>query len=495
MITNNQYERLLSMKHKKQYFYQVADAAGVSQTTARKYLKANRLPSELKKPHDWKTHNDVFADVWPEAVEFLENNTGIEAKSLFKHIQHQYPGRFKTNQLRTFQRRVKQWKILYGPAQEVYFPQDYKPGQFAASDFTKMNDLGITVNNIPFKHSLFHFVLCYSNHESATIIRGGESFENLSLGLQNALWEVGKAPVFHRTDNLSAAVSKVGSPKEYTDNYKAVTDHYKIEPVSIQPGKPNENGDVEQSHYRLINAIEQALIFRGSKDFNGVEEYDEFIQRIIKQRNHQRKDKLIEELDVMSKLPEKRYDDHRIYECTVGKFSTVSVLKNVYSVHSRLIGTKLTAKVLPEYIEVWHSNKLVEKHQRLTGSNKHSINYRHIIDSLVRKPGAFENYRYKDDLFPSSMFRIAYDILTEVCCSRKSANKQYIKVLELAAKENESLVRSVLKKLIDNNNPVSFEVVEAMVRSETEPDAVTDVYVADIDLGFYDSLLEEAVSW
>ena len=162
MITNNQYERLLSMKHKKQYFYQVADAAGVSQTTARKYLKANRLPSELKKPHDWKTHNDVFADVWPEAVEFLENNTGIEAKSLFKHIQHQYPGRFKTNQLRTFQRRVKQWKILYGPAQEVYFPQDYKPGQFAASDFTKMNDLGITVNNIPFKHSLFHFVLCYS---------------------------------------------------------------------------------------------------------------------------------------------------------------------------------------------------------------------------------------------------------------------------------------------------------------------------------------------
>lgn len=293
MITNNQYERLLSMKHKKQYFYQVADAAGVSQTTARKYLKANRLPSELKKPHDWKTHNDVFADVWPEAVEFLENNTGIEAKSLFKHIQHQYPGRFKTNQLRTFQRRVKQWKILYGPAQEVYFPQDYKPGQFAASDFTKMNDLGITVNNIPFKHSLFHFVLCYSNHESATIIRGGESFENLSLGLQNALWEVGKAPVFHRTDNLSAAVSKVGSPKEYTDNYKAVTDHYKIEPVSIQPGKPNENGDVEQSHYRLINAIEQALIFRGSKDFNGVEEYDEFIQRIIKQRNHQRKDKLM----------------------------------------------------------------------------------------------------------------------------------------------------------------------------------------------------------
>jgi hypothetical protein len=135
------------------------------------------------------------------------------------------------------------------------------------------------------------------------------------------------------------------------------------------------------------------------------------------------------------------------------------------------------------------------KHQRLTGSSNHSINYRHIIDSLVRKPGAFENYRYKDDLFPSSIFRVAYDILIEICCIRKSANKQYIKILELAAKENESIVRSVLKKLIDNNNPVSFEVVEAMVKSETEPDAVTDVYVADVDLEFYDGLLEGALSW
>ena len=483
------------MKHKKQHFYQLADAAGVSQSTARKYLKANRLPSQLKKLHGWKTREDVFSDVWPEAVVFLENNTGIEAKSLFEHIQREFPGRFKANQLRTFQRRVQQWKALYGPAQEVYFPQDYKPGDFAASDFTKMNSVGITINGVPFEHSLFHFVLCYSNYESATIIGGGESFENLSLGFQNALWEIGKVPAFHRTDNLSAAVSKVGYPKEYTDNYKAVTNHYKIEPVSIQPGKPNENGDVEQSHYRLITAIEQGLIFRGGKDFNSVEEYNDFIQRIIKQRNQLRKDRLLEELEVMRKLPEKRYDDHKQFECKVGKFSTVTVQKNIYSVHSRLIGRKLIARVLPGYIEIWHSDKFIERLERLTGSNKHSINYRHIIDSLVRKPGAFENYRYKDDLFPSSIFRVAYDILTDICHSNKSANKEYIKILELAAKESESLVQSAIKTLIDNSNSVSFEVVEAMVKSQTQPDAVADVYIADVDLGVYDSLLEEVLSW
>lgn len=493
MIKDQQYERLLSMKHKKQYFYQVADAAGVSAKTARKYLALNRFPSQLKTEHTWLTHEDAFADVWPEAVKFLENNTGIEAKSLFQYLQHQHCGRFRDNQLRTFQRRVKEWKILHGPAQEVYFPQDYKPGQFAASDFTKMNDVGITINTMPFEHSLSHFVLCYSNYESVTIVTGGESFGNLSIGLQNALWQLGKVPAFHRTDNLKAAVSKVGYPKEYTDNYKALANHYKFEPTSIQPGKPHENGDVEQSHFRLITAIEQTLVLRGSRDFDSVESYNGFVQKIVKQRNAQRADKLCEELEVMADLPAKRYDDYNRIDCRVGKFSTITVLKKVYSVHSRLKGTEVTVKIFPDYLEIWYGHKFIERLERLKGSKTHSINYRHIIDSLVRKPGAFENYRYKDDLFPSSIFRVAYDVLGELFTSRRSANKQYLKILELAAKESESLVRSSLKTLIDSNNPVSFEIVEAMVTAQTQPDTITDVTIAEIDLGIYDSLLEEAL--
>ena len=495
MLTDKQFERLLSMKHKKQFFYQLADSAGISPKTARKYLSLNTPPSQLKAEHTWSTREDAFVEVWPQAVKFLENNTGIEAKALFEYIQGQYPGKFNIKQLRTFQRRVQDWKAIYGPAQEVYFPQDYTPGQFGASDFTKMNALGITINNIPFEHSLFHFVLCCSNYESATIVTGGESFENLSLGLQNALWQTGKAPAYHRTDNLTAAVSKVGSPKEYTDNYKALMNHYNIEPVSIQPGKPNENGDIEQGHFRLITAIEQALILRAGKDFDSLESYNDFIQKIISQRNRQRTDKLLEELAVMQNLPDKRYDDCRTIECRVSKFSTVTALKKIYSVYSRLIGSEVKVKIFADDIEVWYGNKLVERTERLKGAKTHSINYHHIIDSLVRKPGAFENYRYKDDLFPSSIFRVAYDILNEVCHSRKLANKQYLKILELAAKENQSLVQSALKTLIDNNNVVSFEIVEAMVKSQTQPDAITDVCIADVDLKVYDGLLEEIVEW
>jgi len=492
MLTNKQFERLLSMKHKKQHFYQVADAAGVSAKTARKYLRLNRPPSQLKAPHTWSTHQDVFADVWPVAVGFLENNTGIEAKTLFEHLQGLYPGRFTHRQLRTFQRRVKDWKLLYGPAQEIFFPQDYKPGQFGASDFTSMNAVGITIRQSPFEHSLCHFVLCYSNYESVTIVRGGERFESLSLGLQNALWEMGGVPVYHRTDNLKAAVSKVGCPKEYTDNYRALARHYGFEPVSIQPGKPHENGDVEQSHFRLITAIEQALMLRGSKDFESFESYNTFVQTIVKQRNEQRKDKLREELAVLQSLPARRYDDAAVLTCKVSRFSTITVLKKTYSVHSRLRGIDVTAKVFPDTVEVWYRHRRIERLKRLTGLQTHRIDYRHVIDSLVRKPGAFENYRYKDDLFPSSLFRVAYDQLLSLCHSRKSANKHYVKLLELAAQESQSRVQSALKTLIDHDHPVSFEVVEAMVLSH-KPEPTPDVFVAAVDLGVYDRLLEGAL--
>ena len=113
-----------------------------------------------------------------------------------------------------------------------------------------------------------------------------------------------------------------------------------------------------------------------------------------------------------------------------------------------------------------------------------------MIDSLVRKPGAFENYRYKDGLFPSSLFRVAYDQLIDQCHRRSSANKQYVKILELAAMESQSLVQSALKTLMDNNQPIIFEWIEAMVHAQTRPETMTDVFVADVDLGVYDQLLE-----
>jgi hypothetical protein len=462
--------------------------AGMSEKTARKYSRLGQLPSQCKPIHDWPTHEDIFKDDWPWVEEFLNNNPGLEAKTLFEALQHEHPGKYQDYKLRTFQRRAKQWRALKGPGNEVFFPQDYKPGYWGESDFTRMKALGITINGVPFDHMLYHFVLCWSNWETGTICFT-ESYESLSAGLQNALWKLGGVPKYHRTDNLTSAVNPVGNPEVFTYKYIALANHYGFDSRRIQPGCPHENGDIEQRHNRLKTAIDQALMLRGSRDFASQEQYERFLETLFDQLNANRRERLREELKVMRPLPRKRHQDFTEVRCRVSRFSTIHVLKNSYSLHSRLIGEQVKARVYADHIEAWYAQRRIEVLPRLRGENGHYINYRHIIDWLVRKPGAFENYRYKDALFPTSQFRIAYDLLRDRY-GHKQGNKQYLKILELAAKESQSLVNECLRFLIKNGNEVYFEVVEAMVKSHLQPPAITDLTIDQVDLTIYDQLLE-----
>jgi hypothetical protein len=479
----------MKLVNKEELLKTAAAKAGMSEKTARKYRKSGKLPSQCKVIHDWRTRPDPFdQDDWRWVEEVLENNDGIEAKTLFKVLQREHPGKYQDGQLRTFQRRVKLWRALKGPGNEVFFPQIYKPGEWCESDFTRMKPLGVTINGIPFDHMLYHFVLCYSNWETGTVCFS-ESYESLSAGLQNALWKLGGVLKYHRTDNLTSAVNKVGNPEVFTDNYRGLAKHYGFESHKIQPGCPNENGDIEKRHDRLKKAVDQALMLRGSRDFASRDEYEQFLAKLFEQLNSGRKERLKEELAVLRQLPRKRHDDHTQIECKVTRFSTIRVLKNSYSLHSRLIGERVKARIYADHIDVWYAQKRIEVLPRLRGENGHYINYRHIIDWLARKPGAFENYHYKDDLFPTSQFRIAYDLL----CSQhgaKQGNKHYLKILKLAAKDSETLVNESLRFLINRSDQIDFEIVEAMVESGLRPPAVTDVGVEQIDLTIYDQLLE-----
>ena len=127
--------------------------------------------------------------------------------------------------------------------------------------------------------------------------------------------------------------------------------------------------------------------------------------------------------------------------------------RNVYSVDSRLIGERVDVRLYAEELEVWFDGKVVERIPRLRGQRKHRINYRHVIDWLVRKPGAFENYRYREDLFPTSRFRMTYDVLRETATSR--ASREYLQILELAARENESLVDNALRALLEEGQTIT----------------------------------------
>jgi ribosomal protein S21 len=488
MITDPQVRKLRRLQQQGTGKELAALKAGMDPKTARKYRRLGRLPSEVKRmDRSWRTRNDPFADVWPDILELLRQQPRLEAKTIFADLQRRFPGRFADGQLRTLQRRCRQWRALEGSPKEVFFAQVHYPGRLGASDFTHCTDLGVTINGMPFDHMIFHFVLTYSNWESATICFS-ESLESLSEGLQNALWQLGGIPQWHRTDRLTAAIQPgVEGAKAFKQRYQALLDHYALQPQAIQAGKGHENGDVEQSHRQFKRALDQALMLRGSRDFPSREAYETFVQQLVTQANAGRQDRLAEELPLLRPLPARRLEACKRQHVRVDKGSIIRVAGNVYSVDSRLVGERVEARLYAERIEVWYAQKQVEQLPRLRGRGQHRIDYRHLIDWLIRKPGAFADYRYQADLFPSSRFRLAYDVLRQRQPAR--AAKEYLGILYLAAKETESGVDAVLGQLLNEDRPLSAAAVREELHKRTMVPPVTAVVVQAVDLAMYDALL------
>lgn len=461
--------------------------AGMDRKTARKYLKLGKLPGEVKLDHHWRTRPDPFEGVWGQVKELLEGNPGLEAKTIFEFLQREKPGEYQDGQLRTLQRRLRHWRGIEGPAKEVFFPQIHRPGELSESDFTHMGKIGITLRGVPFDHLLYHYTLSYSNWETGTICFS-ESFESLSAGYQNAVWELGGVAKKHRTDRMSAAVNKDCNPEKFTQRYRSLLRHYGVEPERTNPARANENGDVEQRHHRLKRAIEQALMLRGSRDFNTQQEYEKFLDKLFDQLNSGRHKRLAEELAVLRPLPARRIENYKPEEVTVSPASTIHAQYNTYSVHSRLIGERVLVKIYVDYLEVWYAQRKVEHIPRLKGDGKCRIDYRHIIDWLVRKPGAFENYRYKSEMFPSSYFRIAYDDLKRHNPLR--ANKEYVNVLYMASHEGQDRTESAIRHLLSRDLAVSAESVRQILAKNGRIPSITDVAIDDIALEAYDKLLD-----
>jgi hypothetical protein len=463
-----------------------ASMAGMDAKTARKYRRLGQVPSELPAAPRWRTRPDPFAEVWAEVQELLAANAGLEAKTVFEYLQRRYPGRFADGQLRTLQRKAKSWRATDGPAKEVFFSQQHPPGRLGASDFTHMEELNVTIQGQSFPHLIYHFVLTYSNWEAGTVCYS-ESFESLCEGLQNAVWELGKVPHRHRTDRLSTAVNNGSDPAEFTERYKGFMRYYGLEAEKTQAGHGNENGDVEQRHHRFKRAVTQELLLRGSRDFNSVPEYQQFLQGMFVRLNAGRKQRLAEEMAVMKELPERRMESCKRERVKVDSGSLIYVDRNVYSVPSRLIGERVEARLYMDEVEVWYGQKKVEQLPRLRGRHKHRVDYRHIIDWLVRKPGAFEHYCYREELFPTSRFRMAFDLLQEKR-GRHEGSKEYLKILELAAKGSEVEVDDALRALVEAGaEEISAEGIESMLGIDRGV-TVRDVQVAAVDLGLFDQL-------
>jgi hypothetical protein len=466
-----------------------AAAAGMSERTARNW-EGGPLPSEAKQPRSWRTRPDPFAAVWASEIEpLLQADTAgvLEATTLVELLAERYPERFGGGQLRTLQRRLRDWRALHGPGKEVFFPQEHVPGREAQLDFTHASELGVTIAGEPLDHLLFEFVLSYSGWRWVGLAFG-ETFEALVAGLQGALWALGSVPQVARSDNLSAATHELkrSGGRALNARFAGVLEHYGLRSTRIAPRKSHENGVAEQAHYRTKSALAQALVIRGSRDFESLEAYAAFVQGVVARLNARVTARLEEERPHLRALPPASVPSYSTYRVRVRKWSTLRVAGRTYSVPSRLIGHEVEVRQHADHVEVFYGGRLVERMPRLRGERDHRIDYRHVIWSLVRKPGAFARYRYREELFPSATFRRAYDALRRWRGDR--ADIEYVRVLHLAASTMEAAVERTLRLLLEEGRPFDYAQVRELA-APAKPEIPEIRAPAVPDLAIYDQLL------
>jgi hypothetical protein len=289
-------------------------------------------------------------------------------------------------------------------------------------------------------------------------------------------------------DNLSAATHelRLTGGRAFTARFRAVLDHYELGATRIKPGEAHENGVVEKGHDVVKRAIDQALRLRGSRDFPTVEAYMAFVREIIARDLHAgREERIAQDRAALRPLPSSRLPEYTRTTASVRRWSTIQVAGRTYSVPSRLIGHRVEARLYPDEVEVRFAGKAVLTMPRLREEKAHFIDYRHVIWSLVRKPGAFAAYRYREDLFPTLTFRRAYDALRSFRGSR--ADVDYVRILHLAASTEEQRVGEVLETLLQAGTAFDYAAVKSLAQPESPP--VPEITIGDADLAEYDALL------
>jgi hypothetical protein len=490
MITLKQYGRLLREFARTQNMSISALKAGVDRKTARKYVHTQQSPSQLQKPRRWRTRPDPLAKVWPRAEQMLVDAPELEGKALFEFFLGQPDSGLESHHLRTFQRRIQCWRALHGPEKEVFFPQRQKPGISLQLDWTNANELGVTIGGVPLEHLLCHSVLPYSNWEWATRCQS-ESFLSLVHGLQDSLTQLGRKPLYLGTDHSSAATHEISpgqGERAFNPDYLDLCQHYGLSPVTINVACPHEHGDVESQNGHLKRRIKQRLLLRGSRDFESEEAYDLFLAEVMNAANRPRQARLAEELAVMSPLPPTRLAEYQEVRAWVGQHSTIRVKKVSYSVPSRLIGQYLRVEVHESVLRLFLGRERVLELPRSRGREA-VINFRDVVGPLLRKPGAFVHYQHREQLYPTGVYRSAFDRLIQDHGQRPGVI-EYLHLLKLAADHAVPAVEKAIEpKLASDKKWWAAEVRAALMPT---PTAVPFVAALSPDLRSYDELLSAA---
>jgi hypothetical protein len=480
---------------------QAAMKSDMNRKTARKYVAGGKLPSELATTRDWRTRPDPFEQHWPEIEERLRVTPELEAKTLFDLLQEQHPERYEDGQLRTLQRRVRWWRATRGPEQEIVLGQEHRPGEAAQTDFTRTAELAVTIAGQLFVHLLCVLVLPYSNWHWVTVCLS-ESMAALRKGVQRSLFQLGRVPRYHQTDNSTAATHRIpvgqaacfeDGKRPFNADYLALMKHFGMKPRTTAVGAKEQNGDVESANGAFKRRLEQALLVRGSRDFTSVEAWQDFVDQVARKANANRGKRVAEELAAMRELDVAKLPEYVEEELCVSEWSTVRVKHCAYSVPSRLMGKWVRVRIFEDKIEVRFADVLELACERLLGRNLRRIDYRHVIWSLVRKPGAFARYVYREEMFPSLIFREAYDAIQALHAGTKG-DVEYLRILHLAASTMEADVAVALSLLQMAGKTITADAVKQMIAATPTSIEVPPLVPPAVMLAEYDALLTEVAA-
>ena len=488
----------LYMHHRRTHTRRLAAArAGISASTGARLDADPRLPSQTRAPRG-RRRPDPLAAVWEaEIVPLLQATPGLRPVAVYEEMLRRHP-ELSPGVRRTLERRVRHWQALHGPEREVIFRQEHPPGIQGLSDFTDAGALGVTLAGGPLAHRLYHFRLAFSGWEHAEVVLGGESFAALAGGLQNALWSLGGVPAEHRSDSLSAAFRNLDrdAAEDRTRCYEALCAHYGMTATRNNPGVAHENGAIEAPHGHLKAALEQALLLRGSRDFEDLAAYRRFVDEVVGRANARRAKAVEAERAALRPLPPKRTTDHDEALVTVTRSGGFLLRRVFYTVPSRLIGHRLRVRLYDDRLDCFLGGTPVltlprgrpYQGRHAPKRTLHVVDYRHVIHALRRKPAALLNLVYRDQLFPRDAYRRAWEALVAALPPR-AACRAMVGLLELAHERacEADLAAELERVLAARALPDLAALRERFAPGQA---AAPDVVVTLPDLASYDALRE-----
>jgi len=484
------------MKLRQDHPLEIAAAkAGLSRATGYRIVQDPRLPSQKNQPRARRRPDPLEHIFDAEVVPLLQAAPGLRSVAVYEEMLRRHP-ELQPGIRRTLERRIRAWRARHGEDREVIFRQVHEPGRLGLSDFTDMGALGVTVAGQPLDHLLYHFRLPWSGFEHAHVILGGESFVALAEGLQNAIWSAGGAPTHHRSDSLSAAFRNLDAEAkaDLTTRYEALCAHYRMTPTRNNKGVAHENGSIESAHGHLKSALRDALLMRGSLDFDDLNAYRAFVDEIVGRRNAARGKGIAAERPHLQDLPDRRTTDFEEVIVTVSSTGGFTLRKVFYTVPSRLIGHRMRVRLFDDRLELFvggtHLLTLPRGRAQANGKHDQVVNYHHVIHSLRKKPMALLHLVYRDKLFPRAEYRRAFEALCAALPERQAC-KIAVELLALAHDRScaAELARE-LDRLIRSGDLPDLGVLRR--RFAPDPASLPSVSVTPVALDSYETLIGDS---